>query len=400
MVNYNVGLYFTKEYYEYNFGSTHPLRPLRLELMYSLIEKLGLLENKLLHVLKPRHCTADELSRVHSPEYINVVKKISDNPNDKSIKPYSYGLGPGDNPIFKGMYEASTLICGASLVAAKKVFLDDNFPIAFNPAGGLHHAMRNKASGFCIFNDIGVAISHLKTLKNDIKIAYLDIDCHHGDGVQWMFYDDPNVLTISYHEDGRFLFPGTGLVNETGKGHGKGFSINFPLQRWTPDRLFIKLFRTTLPKILEAYKPNILVTQLGVDTHYLDPLTHMGFSLSGYSDIAQTIKTSAREYCDNRWLALGGGGYLMSVVPRAWSLFLAKMLDVELENKLPEAWYEEFKEKVPFEKAPFYLWDRADEIQRKFLADSEIAKKMIEHNNELIRICKEQYIPAIKSGQV
>ncbi|MBN1802015.1 MAG: acetoin utilization protein AcuC [Candidatus Lokiarchaeota archaeon] len=397
MTNYNVGLYFTDEYYEYNFGNTHPLRPLRLELTYSLIKKLGLLENKLLHVFKPRHCTEEELTRVHSPNYVQVIQKLSVDPNDTSVRPYSYGLGPGDNPIFKGMYESSTLICGASLQAAEKVFLDEEYPITFNPAGGLHHAMRNHASGFCIFNDIGVAIAHLKTLKEDIKIAYLDIDCHHGDGVQWMFYDDPNVLTISYHEDGRYLFPGTGTIEETGKNSGAGFSINFPLQRWTTDKIFLNLFRGTFPKILETYQPDILISQLGVDTHHLDPLTQMGLSLSVYPDIAQTIKTTAKEYAYNRWLALGGGGYLMSVVPRAWALFLAKMLDVELENKLPEEWYQEFKNKVPFEKAPFYLWDRADEIQRKMLADPEIAQKMVEHRNTLIKICEEKYIPAIIS---
>ncbi|MFX1257864.1 MAG: acetoin utilization protein AcuC, partial [Promethearchaeota archaeon] len=264
MARNKVGLVFSNDYKKYNFGPNHPLRPLRLLLTYSLMEKLELLKNERLEVIKPRLCTREELERVHSSDYIDIVKKLSKNPKDNSVKPYIYGLGPGDNPVFKGMYEASCLICGASVVAAEKVWIDNEFNFVFNPAGGLHHAMKNKASGFCIFNDIAVAIYHLKTLKKDIRIAYLDIDSHHGDGVQWLFYRDPNVLTISYHESGKFLFPGTGEINERGEGNGKGFSINFPLLPGTNNKMYLNLFRKTAPKLIEAYQPDILITQLGV----------------------------------------------------------------------------------------------------------------------------------------
>ena len=390
---HKVGLYFTKEYNNYNFGNSHPLRPLRLLLAYSLFEKLGLLKSKVLEEFEPRHATKDEILRVHALEYVEAIQKLSEYPSDPSVNASRYGLGLGDNPIFKGMYDASTLICGASLMAAEKVLLDDNFTIAFNPAGGLHHAMKNRASGFCIFNDIAVAIAHLKTLKSDIKVAYVDIDCHHGDGVQTIFYDDPNVLTINYHQDGRTLFPGTGHVSEIGEGDGKGYSINFPLMPRTSDKMFLKLFRQTLPKILAAYKPDILISQLGVDTYWEDPLTQMGFSLSVFRDIAQTLKTSAKEYCQDRWLALGGGGYLMNVVPRAWALFLAKMVGEELENKLPEEWYNEFKSKVTYEKTPYYLWDRADYIKQQELKYPEKTMAMIEYRNSLIELCEKKYIP-------
>ncbi len=395
MVDYKVGLYFTEEYYQYNFGETHPLRPLRLELTFNLFEELGLLNHSLLEIIKPRHCTQEELARVHSTDYINVVKKLSDSPNEDPLSGYGYGLGPGDNPIFKGMYETSTLICGASLMAAEKVFLDDTFKATFNPAGGLHHAHRNRASGFCIFNDIGVAIAHLKYLKKDIRIAYIDIDSHHGDGVQFLFYDDPNVLTVSYHEDGKHLFPGTGSVHERGEGNGVGFSINFPLMPYTSDKIFLDLFRKTTPIILETYKPDILLTQLGVDMNYNDPLTQMGLSVSICKDIAQTFKTSAREFCQDRWLAFGGGGYLMGVVPRAWSLYLAKMLEVELENKLPEKWYENFKDKVQYEKAPFYLWEKADDIEKEYLKNPDLAKKMLDYKKYLIELCEITYLPIL-----
>ncbi|UCD01816.1 MAG: acetoin utilization protein AcuC [Promethearchaeota archaeon] len=388
-----VALIYTEEYQKYNFGKDHPLRPLRLELTYSLMEKLKLLEHERLTIIKPRIATQQEIETIHSPQYVEVVKKLSENPKDKTVTPYRYNLGPGDNPIFKGMYEASAIICGASIITAEKVWKDDEYKIAFNPAGGLHHAIRDKASGFCIFNDIGVAIKYLKKLKKDIRIAYLDIDCHHGDGVQWLFYDDPNVLTVSYHQDGRYLFPSTGFINETGEGEGKGFSINFPLIPGTNNKNFINLFRKTAPKILEVYAPDILITQLGVDTYFNDPQTQMGFSLSVYRDIAQTMKTCAREYCQNKWVALGGGGYLLTAVPRAWTLFLARMLDVELENKLPDSWIKEVKEKVPYEDTPYVLWDRGEIVEVEWLSHPEVAKKIIDYTKSLIDLSNEKYIP-------
>jgi len=388
-----IGLIYTSRYMEYNFGPDHPLRPLRLKLTYSLMEKLGLLNHKLLEIFEPREATREEIERVHSSDYVDVVKKLSNNINDRTIQPYVYGLGPGDNPIFKGMYEASALVCGASIKAAELVWMNNNIVHAFNPAGGLHHAYKNKASGFCIFNDIAIAIKYLKNLKKDIRIAYLDIDCHHGDGVQWLFYDDPNVLTISFHESGKFLFPGTGNTNEHGEGKGKGYSINFPLLPGTTNKMLIKLFRYCVPKILEAYAPDILFTQLGVDMHYNDPLTQMGVSISAYRDIAQTMETCARDYCQNKWVAVGGGGYLMSVVPRAWSLFLAKMLHVELPNELPTSWVNEVKELIPYEDIPYLLWDRNDKAELQLLSHPEIAKKMIDYNKDLKRLCEEKYLP-------
>ncbi len=388
-----VSLIFTEDYQKYNFGKNHPLRPLRLKLTYSLIEKLNLLKLDRLETIKPRIATKDEIELVHSTKYVDIVKKLSINPEDRSMQPFSYGLGSGDNPIFEGMYEASALVCGASITAADNVWNNQEVKVAFNPAGGLHHAMKEKASGFCIFNDIGVAIAHLKRLDKNIRIAYLDIDCHHGDGVQWLFYDDPNVLTISYHQDGRTLFPGTGSVNETGEGEGKGFSINFPLIPGTNDKPFLNLFRKTAPKILETYAPDILITQLGVDTYYNDPLTQMGFSLSIYRDIAQTLKTSAREFCHNKWLAIGGGGYLMTVVPRAWTIFLANMLDVDLNNELPSEWINEVKQYVPNEDTPYLLWDRGDKVEVQHLSHPELALKIIEYTKSLVEFSNEKYLP-------
>jgi acetoin utilization protein AcuC len=390
-----VGLIYTDKYQDYDFGENHPLRPLRLKLTYSLMEKLGLLKNKLLEIRTPIPATKEEIMRVHSLEYVNVVEKLSTNPNDTTISPYAYGLGPGDNPVFRGMYEASALVCGASKMASEMVWNDNDIAMAFNPAGGLHHALKNKASGFCIFNDIAVAIKHLQHLQKEIRIAYLDIDCHHGDGVQWIFYDDPRVLTISFHQSGKFLFPGTGNTNEIGEGLALGGAINFPLLPGTSNKMFLKLFRYCVPRILEAFSPDILFTQLGVDMHYDDPLTQMGLSLSVYRDIAQTIRSSVRDYCQNKWIAVGGGGYLMTVVPRAWTIFLAKMLEVELENTLPDSWIDEVKRSVTYEETPYLLWDRNDKAEIQLLSHPEIAKKMIDYNKGLRELCDTKYLPNI-----
>ena len=396
MKSEKVGLVYTEDYQKYNFSDTHPLRPLRLLLTYSLMEKIGLFENNKLEILNPRNCSEEELELVHDPDYINAVKKLSENPNDSSVKPNIYGLGPGDNPIFKGMFEASSMVCGASVIAAEKVWLDEKCNVAFNPAGGLHHAIENRASGFCIFNDIAVALKYLKKLDKDIRIAYLDIDCHHGDGVQWIFYDDPNVLTISLHESGQFLFPGTGHLEEMGEGEGMGFSINFPLLPGTNNNLYLKLFKHCIPKILETYQPDILATQLGVDTHFSDPLTQMGTSLELSKNLAQEIDNYAQKYCNNKWLAFGGGGYSMTVVPRAWTIFLAQMLDVNLPNELPNSWIKEVEKKVKDEKAPKELWDSDTQMKNQLVSNLDLAGKMESYIDTLIELCDERFLPNLE----
>jgi acetoin utilization protein AcuC len=393
-----VGLIYTDKFQMYNFGPSHPLRPLRLELTYSLMEKMGLLDNENLEIIKPRVAKQQEIELIHSHDYVEIVKKLSKNPKEQGLKPYLYGLGPGDNPIFKKMYEASALVCGASIEAAKKVWLDKSTNIAFNPAGGLHHATKSKASGFCIFNDIAVALKYLKELKPDIRIVYLDIDCHHGDGVQWTFYDDPNVLTISLHESGKFLFPGTGSIEETGEDDGKGYSLNFPLLPGTNNKLYLKIFETCIPKILKEYHPDILATQLGVDTHFNDPLTQLGVSIKLHKSLADRIYKYAEQYCNNRWLAFGGGGYLMNVVPRAWTLFLARMLNVDLPNSLPQSWLKEVEEKVPNENPPYKLWDNDHKMALDLLKHPELASKLYNYVDSLIEVCNEKYLPNLKKS--
>jgi len=236
----------------------------------------------------------------------------------------------------------------------------------------------------------------MKQLKSDIRIAYLDIDAHHADGVQRFFYKDPNVLTISFHESGRYLFPGTGEVNEIGQEDGKFFAINYPLLPGFYDELYLNLFRKSIPEILSIYKPDLLVTQLGVDAYIMDPLSQLGLSLSAYRDIAKEIHQYTRKYCNNKWLAVGGGGYLVTVVPRAWSIFLAQMLQVELNNEVPKNWKKECYRKASDEVTPTEMFDKNDKLILELLAHPELKKEMKDHYNMLIKITQENYIPNLK----
>jgi len=394
-----VGLLYSEDFITYNFGKTHPLKPIRLELTYKLFKELGLMSHPKIEIIAPEMATEQDLMMLHSEEYVKTVKKLSEDPANPTAKGWKYGLGPGDNPIFKGMYEASALIAGASIKAAEMIMnQSENYNIIFNPAGGLHHAHKDQASGFCIFNDVALAIKKMKLLKPDIRITYLDIDAHHGDGVQWFYYKDPNVLTISFHESGRYLFPGTGDVNEIGDGDGKYFSINFPLLPGFYDDLYVNLLRNIIPEILNIYKPDVLVTQLGVDAYNLDPLTQLGLSLSGYREIAKEIHQYSKKYCKNKWLAVGGGGYLVTVVPRAWSIFLAEMLDVELNNDLPKEWKKECHINASDEIAPTTMFDKNDKLVLELFSHTELKKRMMDYYDMLIKVSREKYIPNLKNA--
>lgn len=394
-----VGLLFSEDFMTYNFGKEHPLKPARLQLTYSLFKHLGLMSHEDIDIISPVIASDSDLMLLHEEDYVNAIKKLSTDPSNKGINGWKYGLGPGDNPIFEGMFEASALIAGASLKAAEKIITEpDKYDIVFNPAGGLHHAHKDRASGFCLFNDVALAIMKMKKLKPDVRIVYLDIDAHHGDGVQWFFYDDPSVLTISTHQDGKYLFPGSGFVKEIGEGEGRNFSINFPLIPGTYDDLYLKLFKTCIPEILEIYKPDVLVTQLGVDTYYRDPLTQLGLSLSAYKEIAAEIHKYSRKYCNNKWLAVGGGGYLVTLVPRAWSIFLAEMLGVKLNDDLPEEWVKECYRLAPDEPEPETMFDKSDSITLDLLSHPELKKKMVDYTNDLIKFCQENFIPNLKES--
>ncbi len=329
----------------YDHGPQHPLRPQRVLYTWDLIEACGLGDLPNVAAVPCRAASDQELSMVHTDEFIDATRRAG---HGEEGDWWRFGYGPGDNPIFPDMHEAGSVVAGASLAAAEAL-LEGGADHAFNAAGGLHHAMPSRASGFCVYDDPAIAIAWL--LKRGVEpIAYVDVDVHHGDGVQAIFYDDPRVLTISIHESGEFLFPGSGFVTERGAAGAEGTKVNIPLQPGTTDEGWLAALRAIVPPILGAWRPKALVTQLGCDSHHSDPLAHLRLTTRAYREAASLLHRVAHETAGGRWLATGGGGYQWArVVPRAWTLYFAEMCGRELPDQLPESWIE----KVEFDiRAP------------------------------------------------
>jgi acetoin utilization protein AcuC len=314
----------------YNLGGRHPLDPIRLDLTIRLARSLGVLDG--VSLLTPVQATDDELRVAHSDDYLAAVKQA----------PRGYighGLGTSDNPVFDRMHEASALVAGGSLLAADEI-LTGRAARAVNIAGGLHHAMRDYASGFCIYNDCVLAIRRL--LDGGMsRVAYVDIDVHHGDGVQEAFVDDPRVLTISLHQHPATLWPGTGNSTDIGAPGAKGFAVNVPLPPGTGDDGWFRAFHAVVPALLRVFEPDVLVTQHGADTHAEDPLADLALSVDGQRAAHRILAELADTVAGGRWLALGGGGYsLFRVVPRSWTHLLATLLGREIgpNTAVPDSW--------------------------------------------------------------
>ncbi len=306
-------------------GPAHPLKPERLERTFLLWTALGALEAEHVSTMLPRPVKDSELTVFHKPNYVETVQRLSR--GEAPLDSGRFGFGTGDNPVFLGMFESEGLKVGAALQAADLILAGD-CDVAFSFTGGLHHGGPDFACGFCVFNDIVVAIYRL--IEHDLRVAYIDIDVHHGDGVQDAFYDSDRVLTISLHQDGRTLFPGTGSVEETGAGLGLGYTANIPLPPYTTDEDYLFAFDQTVPLLIERFEPDVVVTQLGVDTHYQDPLAQLALTIQGQEAIFERL-----EHLCPRWLALGGGGYNLDVVPRSWSLALGVMAGLDLPEMIP-----------------------------------------------------------------
>jgi len=266
---------------------------------------------------------------VHTQRYIEAVRSLSSGASPQDAAWYGFS-NSGDNPIYLGMYESALLSAGASLVAVEQV-VDGRVSVAFSPSGGLHHAMPASASGFCVFNDPAIAIRAL--VDRGLRVAYVDIDAHHGDGVQEAFYTTDAVLTISLHESGRYLFPGTGSVDEMGTGQGVGYSVNVPLAPYTDDDVYLWAFQEVVPPLLQSFRPDALVTQLGIDTYFSDPITHMALTTRGFVKAVELLAQAARSI---PWVALGGGGYDLSAVARCWALAYGVMLGQEWPDAVPQ----------------------------------------------------------------
>jgi acetoin utilization protein AcuC len=319
----------------YDFGPSHPLTPRRFGPGIGLVRAVGAER-----FLEPPEASDEALGRLHDARYIRQVRSFSDDP----WQPPAMGIGPGDCPPFHGMHEASALVAGGSLAVVAAV-LDGDAMHAFNPGGGLHHAMAARASGFCIYNDVALAVAAARDAGH--RVLYVDLDVHHGDGTQELFWDDPSVLTVSIHESGRTLFPGTGEIGETGGPGAEGTALNVPLELMTGDASWWSAVGSVLPALAAVFRPTFLVTQHGCDSHVLDPLAHLRLTTEAYMRATALLDELAHRWCEGRWVATGGGGYdAYRVVPRSWALVWLAQAHRTVPDALPEAWREAWAEEA------------------------------------------------------
>jgi acetoin utilization protein AcuC len=335
--------------------------PTRLQCTYELLMHYQAFGSPESILIPPEEADEDTLLSFHTKEYVAAVRSFSN--SEQKFNPARFNFSQyGDNPTYPGMYELSTMVVGASIKAAELIS-EGKFDIAFNCSGGLHHAAPDHASGFCIFNDVVISIKHL--LSRGFRVAYVDIDAHHGDGVQWAFYDSDRVLTISLHETGTHLFPGTGDVREIGTGAGEGFSVNLPLAPFTGDDVYLWAFDEIVPGLVEKFAPDIIVTQLGTDSHFMDPMTQLNLTTEGYAGAVRRLRDISP-----RWIALGGGGYEMSVVIRCWALAYGIMIERNWPDNIPVDFQEQYGlKRLRDEKQP-YIDDKEKEQIRRFAEEN------------------------------
>ena len=362
-------LVFDRSELAYDFGPEHPMKPQRLVALIDLLMTSELWNPDDKQTRLPiRAATIEELRLIHTEDYIAEVQRLSKPEEIDALldeiysettqtplreRAEQFGFGEGDTPPIPGMHDVAALIAGGTLVALSAVMglpeggtfdSEDERPLhVFHPAGGLHHAMAERASGFCVYNDVSVAIARLLE-QRETKVLYIDFDAHHGDGVQRSFYDDPRVMTISLHETGRYLFPGTGDVLEVGEGLGRGFVANMPLEPFTEDDSYIEAMNSLLLPLAISFAPDVIISNHGCDTHAWDPLTHLELTLKGIQAQMRLAHQLAHSYCQGRWVAVGGGGYdVYRVVPRAWSMLWAEISDQTLPERLPEKWLQRWR---------------------------------------------------------
>ncbi|MHA2298187.1 MAG: acetoin utilization protein AcuC [Candidatus Hodarchaeales archaeon] len=325
---------YSEGYKAYNLGAVHPMNPKRMQAAYGLIKATGFFENGV-EQISPIPATNEEILLSHDAKYVEAMKECSQTGN----KRLEYGLGTADCPVFPEMHDASVLIVGGTLQALKTLLDTDN-QVAFNLLGGLHHAQRELASGFCYYNDLVVAIEYLwKELGQQIKVLYLDLDCHHGDGVQKAFFDTDKVMTISLHENGKYLYPGTGFTFEMGYGKGRHYSVNVPLLPFTDDDTYLQAFNEIILPLWKKYKPDFVVVQNGVDTHVNDPqadlvLTNRVYHAMGTAIVEMAIETGIK------FIATGGGGYDPGSIARSWCAYLSGYTGMKLPLNVPNEWIE------------------------------------------------------------
>jgi acetoin utilization protein AcuC len=326
-------------YLAYDFGPGHPFTPLRQRLLVTALEGLGV---ETTAFVAPPPATRDDVLGVHDADYVAAVERASRGERWAGME--GFGLGTGDVPAFAGMDEAARALVGGTLEGARRIATGAARRV-LTLGGGLHHAHRAYGSGFCVYNDHGVAIRHLRAAG--LRVAYVDVDVHHGDGVQALFYDDPDVLTISLHETGRTLFPGTGGVEELGTGAGHGASLNAPLLPGTADESYLDCFERVVPHALAWFRPDVLVVEAGADAHRFDPLAHLALSSHAFEAVFGRLVALADEHCGRRLLVTLGGGYHLDSAPRVWTLLYHVLAGADVPERMPEAWRRDWQRRVP-----------------------------------------------------
>jgi acetoin utilization protein AcuC len=353
----------------YDLGQHHPFKAIRPEAVKHLLEAFGL-------VLKVKNfapATLEEILGTHSRGYVTRVQRASGG----EIVPdaLEYGIGTSDTPIFAQMHQATAAVCGGTLEGARQIASGDALRV-LGLAGGLHHAQHSMGGGFCVYNDLSIAIHHLTA--QGLRVAYIDIDAHHGDGVQWLHYDQNNVLTISLHETGRYLYPGTGHTYELGRGAGLGYSLNVPLEPYTQDVSYLEALERVLEPALRWFAPDVLVVQGGADSHQLDPLADLCLTAQGYRAAYDLIVQLAQDLCGGRILATGGGGYAtLHAVPRVWAQWYAALEGLELPETIPQSWCEHWQAQST-EILPKQLSDVPHHIPRQAHIEAQNAKTVTE----------------------
>jgi acetoin utilization protein AcuC len=384
-------LVWDERYMQYDFGPQHPLRPERFTYGLDLLKDAGLWQPER-ETLRPEPAARGELELVHSPDYVEIVERLDSGAAVEPMLVTRHGLGPGDNPSFPHIHESSSLVASGTLQAARGVMAGE-FLHAFNPAGGLHHAMRDRASGFCVYNDVALAIAAL-VQEHGARVLYLDFDAHHGDGVQALFYGDPRVLTFSIHESGRYLFPGTGGIEELGEGAGRGYAVNVPMEPFTQDDSWLAAVNRLVPELAERFEPDFIVSQHGCDGHAWDPLTHLAITTRAIAEQARLVHELAHRHCGGRWIGSGGGGYdFRRVVPRMYALVFSQMADRPLSPDVPATWRERWASSGS-EPLPITFEDPPEEFP-----PAPRAEEIVRRNAETVERVRQSVLPGLRQGR-
>lgn len=344
-------------YQTYNFGPRHPFSPVRLAMVLDLLEALGPLPD----FVEPPPATRADVLALHSEAFVEQVEAASRGEAHPDAR--HYGLGTGDVPIFEGMDEATRALVGGTLHAARMVASGQATRV-LQLGGGLHHAQQALAAGFCVYNDPAIAIRHL--LDQGLRAAYLDIDVHHGDGVQWLLYDEPHAMTISLHETGRYLYPGSGFVHELGEHDGKGFALNVPLEPYTHHASYLETFERVIPHALTWFQPDVLVVECGADAHAADPLAHLLLTSRTYETLFRRILALAEALTEGRVILHLGGGYDLDATVRIWAMLALLAQNRDLPDRLPQPWLDRWQRRLNQPLTPtFHDAEDAIFVQRK-----------------------------------